>query len=586
MPRPKWRFALLLAFIAGVITACGTPPDAAATPTSEVTVDASPTPALTPTSTRTPLPPEADALTPIPLSVEESALAAIRERGSARVGFLFNYPPFGYLAEDGELRGYEVALARQIGERWGVDVEFVQVTRQTRLPALLAGEVDFVAAAVPHRRELEQLVEFSDTTFRGGYMLLARAESAADMETALAAGPVGATEDEAEAAVAQAAGQRGVDTPIERFPDMSAAVAALQNGEIASLAARREQLMLAAQGNDDVAILEPYLLEEPYAFAVRKGDVPLRDLLSLTVQDMVAEGIIGEIFSTNFYGIPADVFPERAGEPSFAYETFPAEIPPGKSVLARLRSGEPLRVAGLELAEEPEPFDSQPVYDGYNRAVVNEMARRWGVAMTELPDTAGERGLERLTAGEADLVAGLTSNRSLVGIAALSQPIHQRGLRLIHLSDVAVRGILDLNARPSIAAEPVDASRDIIEDNNQAPRVETADSFEEAYDRLLNRSAYAVVGDEIALALMAQSEQLIAMGEDRYRPRDVALALPRQDPDFLALVNFTLQDMATDGTLDELRSQYFGPYLPEGAELEALELEIWPGSGDYFGFGG
>jgi polar amino acid transport system substrate-binding protein len=349
MTRHRWLLALILALITVMLAACGGQTDAAVTPTAGATVDVSPTPALTPTPTRTPLPPEAEAHTMIPPSAEESALADIRERGAARVGVLFNYPPFGYLAEDGELRGYEVALVRQIGERWGIDIEFVQVTRQTRLPALLAGEVDFVAAAVPHLRELEQMVEFSDTTFRGGYKLMIRAESAADIGSALAIGPVGVMDEDAAAAVVQDAEQRGVEVPVERYGDIDAAVAALQSGEIGSIAARREELMLAAQGSEDVAVLELSLLEEPYAFVVRKGDVPLRDLLSLTVQDMVAEGVIGEIFSTNFYGIPADVFPERAGEPAFTYETFPVEIPQGESVIDRLRNGEPLRVAGLEL---------------------------------------------------------------------------------------------------------------------------------------------------------------------------------------------------------------------------------------------
>jgi polar amino acid transport system substrate-binding protein len=585
MSRYRWLAALLVALVAGVVTACGAGGEASATPTAEATADVTATPALTPTPTRTPLPPEAEAHTMIPPAVEESALAAIRERGAARVGVLFNYPPFGYLAEDGELRGYEVALARQIGERWGVDIEFVQVTRQTRLPALLAGEVDFVGAAVPHLRELEQMVEFSDTTFRGGYKLMIRAESAEDVDGALAIGPVGVVDEDAADAVALEAGRRGIEAPVERYDDIGGAVAALQGGEIGSIAARREQLMLAVQGSEGVAILEPFLLEEPYAFVVRKGDVPLRDLLSLTVQDMVAEGTIGEIFSTNFYGIPADVFPERAGEPAFTFETFPAEIPQGEPVIGRLQNGEPLRVAGLELAEEPAAFDSQPVYDGYNRALVNEIARRWNVPVVELPDTAGEAGLERLAAGEADLVVGVPYDRSLVGVVALSQPTQQRGVGLIHLVDVAVQGVLDLNTRPTVAVEPADVSRDLIEDNNQAPRAEEVDSFEEAYDRLMNRSAYAVVGDEVALALMAQSNDLIVMDERRYRPRDVALALPRYDPDFLALVNFTLQDMAADGTLESLRAQYIGPYLPEDADLEPLPIEFWPGSGDYLGFG-
>ena len=63
------------------------------------------------------------------------------------------------------------------------------------------------------------------------------------------------------------------------------------------------------------------------------------------------------------------------------------------------------------------------------------------------------------------------------------------------------------------------------------------------------------------------------------------MGLPRHDPDFLSLVNFTLQDMYQDGTLDELRRQYFGPYQPPDTELEPLQMEVWPGDGSYLGIG-
>ncbi|MGF1507481.1 MAG: hypothetical protein ACFB51_20505, partial [Anaerolineae bacterium] len=61
--------------------------------------------------------------------------------------------------------------------------------------------------------------------------------------------------------------------------------------------------------------------------------------------------------------------------------------------------------------------------------------------------------------------------------------------------------------------------------------------------------------------------------------------LPAADSDFQALVNFTLQDMAQDGTLEELAVRYFAPYRPEDEEIETFSPEIWPGEGGYLGFG-
>jgi len=543
-----------------------------------------PTPAASPTPTRTPVAvTDGDELAVPPL-VTTSALEAIRDRGAVRVGVLYNYLPLAGLADNGEVHGYEAALMRKIAERWGVEVEFVQVTRQTRLPMLNSGEVDLLAAAVPHTRDMEQFVEFSNTTFLGGYAAMVRSDTAEQGLALLTNGAIGAVGQDSADAVMAYAEQEGFEPAVQVFGTDEEAAQALADVRVNSVIGRREQLMLHAQ-SEGMDLLSEYIREEPYAFAVRRGDVALRDLLDLTLQDIIAAGELGAIFSTAFYGQPADVFPERLGEPSFTFENFPAELSDAPAVIDRIREGAALRVAGLQLAEQYGPFDSQSVYDGYNRAVINEMARRWEVPVEEIPQSVGQAGLDRLAAGEADIVVGLRSDRSLVGRVALSEPYFTRGLRVIHMEDVAIRNVLDLELKPAIAAPPVDESQDIIEDNNQLPRVTAVESFDEAYETLRTRAVYAIVGDEYALLMMAEQDEEMALVDERYRPREHAMALPRHDPDFLALVNFTLQDMLADGTLDELREQYFGPLLPDEAELDELEMEIWPGDASFLGVG-
>lgn len=577
------RITLLLALLTLLAAGCAAEPTVEAVEPSE---EAPPTELpVEPTPTRTPVPAEAVSVTPVPASVEESALAGIRDRGELRVGVLYNYLPLAGLAENGDVQGYEVALARHIAERWGVEITFVQVTRQTGLPMLYDGEVDMLAAAMPHRRELEQYVEFTATTFRGGYGVLVRADTAEQGLGILGNGAVAAVGNDAAEMLAQQAEGLGFEPAVQPYDGITAAVQALADIQVNSVVARREQLMLPDQSSEGFALLEDPLLQEPYAFVVRRGDVALRDLLDLTIQDIVAAGEIGSIFSTSFYGLPADVFPEWTGEPAFTFENFPTELPEGPSVFERIQQGEPLRVSGLELAEEYGRFDSQAIYDGYNRAVVNEMARRWGVSVEEQPQSTGQAGIDRLHAGEADLVVGLRSDLGLVGQVALSEAYYSRGLRLIHLEDVNVLSVLDLEVSPSIATNPVDESQAIIEDNNQAPRVTAMESFEEAYEGLQTRAYYAAVGDEYALMLMAQEDDTIEVDERLYRPQTFVMGLPRHDPDFLELVNFTLQDMHRDGTLEELRQQYFGPYQLEDAETEPFDMEVWPGDGSYLGIG-
>lgn len=569
-----------VALLAWWLAACtgGSVPAALTEEMPDTTSTAAPDSTATPT--RTPAPSSDLAATALPEPVEQSALERIRERGEIVVGVLYNYPPLSYLAEDGTVRGFEPDLMRQIAERWGVDIRFVQVTRQTRLPMLEDGAVDVLAAAMPRRRDLDAMVEYSDTTFRGGFVVAAAEGFEGDVAAALNGGAIGVVGSEAEQAVDAAIDALGISPSVTGYDAGDEAIAALAAGEVNAVVGRREHLMLPAESAEGVALLDDYLLEEPYAFAVRRGDTPLRDLLNLTLQQIIAAGEIGTTFSANFYGMPSDVYPAYEGEATVDFASMPADLSAGELTVARLQRGEPLRVAGFGPAREGEPFDGQAIYDAYNQAVVTEMANRWGVEVEELTSSTGADGLAMLEAGEADMLVGVRPDLSLFGHAALSGAYYTRALRMIHLDDVSVLNILDLNAKPVLIIDPIQASRAIVEDNNQVPHIEESESAEDAFDSLMARGVYAVVGDEITLMLMAESEPTIEVDEDRYRPVNQMMAVSRFDDDMLALVNYTLQDMIVDGMIDALRDEYFEPYLLEGEELEPLNVSTWPGEYD------
>jgi len=545
-------------------------------------------------ATRTPLPLPAEETPTYPQQVTQSALQAIRERGELRAGVLYNDPPFTSLADNGDLQGYEIDILRRIAELWNIDVTFVQVTRQTRIPMLESGEVDLLAGSIPHRRDLGAYLEFSDPIFRSGYGLLVRADSAIDGLEDLAARPVGFISDEANALLSEQAAVLGIGLDARPYTSLDEAELALAGDGDASippiidaLVARRETLMLLASAHRDLELLAAPLSPASSAFAFRRGDTPLRDALNLGLQQVAAEGKLSDAFQYNLYGYPADIFPIYPGQVKYTFETLPADITGRESALARIRRGEPLRIAGLDLSQEPALFDSQPIIDGYNRAVINEMARRWGSPVTELPDSTGQKAYEMLVSGQADVAVGLTRELTYLGDVAFSEPYYQIGLRVIHQNEVALFGIGDLEFKPSMAAPPLDISESLIRDNNVFPSIKTAETFEEAYRQLSLFTVWAVVGDEYALYLMGQADENLELIGQRYRPRNRVMAVPSTDADLLALVNYTLQDMALDGTIDRLRDQYFRPYVPEDEELAPLDsMQIWPGISTYLGVGG
>ncbi len=544
------------------------------------TIDATPAATAAPTPTR--LPEDRGPLvTPTVPSVQVSSLERIRETGFVRVGVLYNLEPFSYVDETGNLGGFEYALLNAIGEVWDVEVRFIQVTRQTRLEMLLSGEVDILAAATPKNRTLDQFVDYTGTIFLGGYGLLVNDGNVEVSVAELAGQPVGHIAGDEARSVIEAAGMQ----PVE-FESSDVAIAALQTGSIEAFSDRREDLMLIASSASGVDIANELVQEERLALAVREGDTALRDLLDLTLQSLADEGVFSQIFSTTFYRFTADSYRSYLGETTHTFESFPDEVDTA-STLDRLRAGEAIRVAGLTLDAEPEPFDGQSIVDGFNRALVNEMARRWNVPVVEIPNSLNEEGLNLLQQNDADLVVGITPDRGLIGRVTYSAPYYQRGILIAHLEDVTVDGINDLDFRDTLALPPTAVTSDLIEDNNGFPAYQETDELEAAYEALLERGPTALVGDELTIILMSQSSEDIEIADEKYRPVDQVIGMRATDNELHALVNYTLQDIVSEGVMTTLADQYFGNYVREDDQLPLPNegVFIWPGDGSYLNIG-
>jgi ABC-type amino acid transport substrate-binding protein len=500
---------------------------------------------------------------------------------------LYNNPPFSYLDDTGNIDGFDVALVKTLVKGWGIDAEFVAVTRQTRLSALFDGEVDFLAAGLSHSRDLEQYVEFTDTTFQGGYSVLVRSGEGIETPGQIGNNLVLAIGQDATDLLHTYGGAHGMSPQISTVLSADEALQTFMvRPDVKAVVARREQLMAIASQYPGTQILSDFILVMPYALAVRRGDVRLRDMLNLSLRQAVREGEYANLFSTYMYSFAADSLLIWSGDPAYTFDTMPVEIPASALTVNRLKSRSPLRVVGFTLDAQPKAFDSQPIYDGFNRAVVNEVARRWDITVQEIPQSTGDTGRAMLESGQADIMVGVTPDLSTVGSLYVTVPYYDSGMRMIYLQGASVGGIGDLEFKPVVAIDPVERASALISANNSSPTIKTVSSPEEAFQYLVNSLAYAIVGDEYSVMLMARSDARVILVDSRFRPTSHTIAASISDPDLIKLLNMTLQDMNSDGTLDRIRNEYFDPYLPPDKDLGAFHMETWPGVSTFLGVGG
>lgn len=71
------------------------------------------------------------------------------------------YPPFGFQDANGEIKGFDVDVARAIGEHVGSEVEIICQAWDGMIPGLLAGKYDLISASMSITEERLQSINFS-----------------------------------------------------------------------------------------------------------------------------------------------------------------------------------------------------------------------------------------------------------------------------------------------------------------------------------------------------------------------------------------------------------------------------------------
>ena len=490
-----------------------------------------------------------------------SAVADILDKGVFRIGVLYNDPPYSELNWQGELRGFDIELLRLIAETWETELEFIQVTRQNALAKLNNREVDAVASAFVHYREFDDRLEFTQTYLTGRQALMVRADSAFTTPTALHSSRIGyVLGTRAEAALGLWQNRLGISLNAQHYLTLNKALAALSSGSVDAVIGEEQDLLLVTQEfSESVRILEQAVLIEPHALAVRRRDTNIRNLLNRTIQFLTDDGQLEVLFREYF---PGQSFPEETiilwegiGDGAKPDETMREINYPNQYTIARVRQSGSLRVGGL-VDNTQTHSSAQRRLAALNRALVDEIARRWGVVV-ETVGNAEDSALEQLQAGELDLIVGVRPDWQLASIVDFSNPYLLHGDRLMAPANSRIQGFNDLRGRwigvlyndegarerAQAWADSINASVNFI----QTPEASAGLTILE-FD-----NADVIYANNLALIAHLEASPSALRLTDRWYSRSYyAMALQNNDIDFRLLVDYTIQELIVDGTLQRL----------------------------------
>ncbi|ABZ82808.1 amino acid abc transporter, amino acid-binding protein, putative [Heliomicrobium modesticaldum Ice1] len=219
------------------------------------------------------------------------------------VGTEATYRPFEWKDEQGEIIGFDVDLAREIGKEIGVEVEIKNTPFDNLIAELQNQSIDMIASAMTITEKRKESIGFSKPYYDSVQAIIVKEGSPIKTLADLKDKNVGVQNGTTGMGVAEKLlGERS--TRIKRFETLPDALNTLRIDGLDAVIADKPVAQNYLVNNPDakLLILEDTSLEkEQFGFAVRKGDRELQQQINDALDKLEKNGKIKEL-SLKYFG--------------------------------------------------------------------------------------------------------------------------------------------------------------------------------------------------------------------------------------------------------------------------------------------
>jgi len=228
---------------------------------------------------------------------EDETWARIQQKGLMRVGLDASWPPFEYIdGSTGQIVGLDVALARAIGQRLGVEVELVNVGFDSLYDALYVGRFDAIVSALPYDPLLYGDVAYSISYFNAGQVLVVRVDEREISETNDLSGKKMGVELASEGDVLARRLQRKIEgLSLENYMAPQDVLRALKEGEVEAAVADAVSAYQFIATEGGVQVVGNPLTDELYVVAVRLGSPLLLKAINEALVEVKEDGTLEQL---------------------------------------------------------------------------------------------------------------------------------------------------------------------------------------------------------------------------------------------------------------------------------------------------
>ena len=244
----------------------------------------------------------------------------IAETKTINIGHRDASVPLSFLGQDGKVQGYSIDICLKIAEAAKtelkldkLDIKFVPVSPQTRIPLLTAGTVDIICESSTHTLGRSRQISFLNTTFLTGSKLLVRKGSGIgkieDLNGKILVAVLGTTNEKAAQVEIDKKGIK-LKGDIVKVRDHSQAMLNLEQGRADAYVSDDVVLFGLASASKNPAeweVVGPYFSYDPYGMMIPRNNDDWRLLGNTVITRLVQSGEMAAIYKKWFEPGPTNI---------------------------------------------------------------------------------------------------------------------------------------------------------------------------------------------------------------------------------------------------------------------------------------
>lgn len=214
----------------------------------------------------------------------------IKESGKLVIATSPDFPPFESL-ENNEVVGIEIDILNLLADELGVELVIEQMDFDSVLPGIQSGKYDVGVSGITITDERKENADFTNPYFMAAQVIVVKEGSSitckADLEGKKVSVQTGTTAEDY-------CIKNGYE--VSAFQANNDACNALTSDKVDAWVVDNEVALAMTAETEGLVVLEEYMTEEPYGFALLKGSDELVEELNKYIDAWVEDGTIEGIF--------------------------------------------------------------------------------------------------------------------------------------------------------------------------------------------------------------------------------------------------------------------------------------------------